>query len=398
MKRYDIIIVGGGVVGLMLARELLCKKRCSSLLVLEKEKDLGVHASGRNSGVLHTGIYYANDSWKAKFCARGNIALKEYAQEHGIIVRDFGKVIVAQTPGHLPQLQSLLERAKANGLNVEEIDEKQLREIEPHARTSERALHLKDTASIDSKAVLKSVAKEISSLGGEVVYGAEVVSIRDAEQLLRTKTETYSYGRLINAAGVFADKLAHQCGVGADYVVMPFKGLYHELKKERTSLVKGHIYPTPNLNMPFLGVHLSRTYDDRVLVGPTAIPAFGRENYGLLSGMHPAEAPGIATRLLGMYWRNQGNFRVMVNEEFSKYFSEIYLAEVKRLCPEVKKEDLVFNVKVGIRAQLMNLKTRKLEMDFVLERGKNSTHVLNAISPAFTSSMPIAEYVAENLV
>ena len=268
-----------------------------------------------------------------------------------------------------------------------------LKELEPFARTCEAALHLPETASIDSRAVLESVVDEITAGGGEILYGERVGTIDDRRGFLRTGTGEYAYGHLINAAGLHADRLAHQCDVGRDYAILPFKGLYCTLNREKAALVKGHIYPTPDVNMPFLGVHLSRTVDGTVLVGPTAIPALGRENYGMVSGINLLETPGILGRLCMMYWRGGNAFRRLVAAETAKYSKRRFLDEVQRLCPAVEAGDLLFGAKVGIRAQLMNLRTKQLVMDFTLAMGERSTHVLNAISPAFTCSIPLAAYI-----
>ncbi|MEW6323933.1 MAG: L-2-hydroxyglutarate oxidase [Nitrospirota bacterium] len=394
MKSYDTVIIGAGIVGLMTARQLLARKESRRVLILEKEDRPGRHASGRNSGVLHTGVYYPGDSLKAKFCAEGNRGLKAYALEHKIACANLGKVIVAQSPQHVDSLMTLYERGKANGIRIERIDAVRLKELEPYARTCETALHLPDAASIDAHAVLRSVAGEVADRGGEIRYGEGVHTINDKEGWLMTVGGRYGYGRLINAAGLHADRLAHQCGTGLDYVILPFKGLYGALKPEKASLINGHIYPTPDLTMPFLGVHLSRTIDGTVLVGPTAIPALGRENYGLFSGLSLRDTPEIFGRLLAMYYRGENNFRSLVAAELAKYSSRRFLAEVKKLCPSVEPRDLVAGAKVGIRAQLLNRRTRRLVMDFTLTQGERSIHVLNAISPAFTCSIPLAAHIA----
>lgn len=393
-QSYDIAIVGAGIVGLALARHLLLADPSRRLVVLEKEDTLGCHASGRNSGVLHSGVYYAADSLKARFCAEGNRALKAYAVERGIRLAETGKVIVAQTPAHVQELLSLHQRAGVNGVRSELLDEEGLRRVEPHARTVEHALFLPDTASVDAKAVLHAMAEDVRRLGGRLSLGSPVTRVDDRRGTLTTAAEAISYGRLVNAAGVHADRLAHQCGVGRDLAILPFKGLYGRLSPEKSHLVRGHIYPTPDLNMPFLGVHLSRTVSGVVLVGPTATPALSRENYGLVEGVRLGELPAIGGRLLSLLRANLGGFRAMALDEIAKYSGRRLLRDVRRLCPEVGPGDVRPGYKVGIRAQLVDTRARRLVMDFVLREGERSVHVLNAISPAFTCCLPLAAHIA----
>ena len=396
-KNYDFIIVGAGIVGLTLARAL-SSRRYGSVLLLEKESSLGRHASGRNSGVLHTGIYYAADSLKARVCAEGARLLRAYAEAHSIPINKTGKVIVASSPEAVPMLDVLYRQATANGARVEMITPKQLKEIEPEAQTCEQALLSPETAVIDAHQVLETLAEEINSLGVRLEKTSPVRAIDSERKIVKTEKGEWQYGHLINAAGLHADRIAHWMGVGKQYRILPFKGIYKKLRPDIAQRFRGAIYPVPNLKMPFLGVHFTKTIHGEVIVGPTALPALGRENYGIMDGLELKELPVILRDLLIMTGRNQDGFRNLVKEESGKCLPPIFLRSAQRLVPSITSRDfLTGEAKVGIRAQLVNQETMKLVMDFVVEKGPHSTHILNAISPAFTGSMSFANLIVDKL-
>ncbi|OFZ79358.1 MAG: hypothetical protein A2583_08365 [Bdellovibrionales bacterium RIFOXYD1_FULL_53_11] len=394
MKNFDFVVIGGGIVGMTVARELAARK-AGRIALFEKEDEFGCHASGRNSGVLHSGIYYSAESIKARVCAAGSRRMQQYAVEKGIPLRKCGKVVVAPSAELLPQLDVLMGRAAANGIKLEKIDEKQLAELEPlAARGHGVALFSPTTAVIDTKAVLRSLAEDLAVAGVEVVRSVKAVGASGAQKILRTTKADYGFGHLVNCAGLHADRVAHWFGAGKKYRILPFKGVYKKLVPETAARLRGAIYPTPDLRVPFLGVHLTRTVDGEVIVGPTAIPAFGRENYGLLSGIDLAECPGITRDLLGMLVRDTGGFRTLVREEFGRYYFPNFLRAARALVPSLGRGDFRSCKKVGLRAQLFNIEKGALEMDFVIEAGPASTHVLNAVSPAFTASFEFAGWVA----
>ena len=391
-KSYDFLIIGGGIVGLTIARALALR-RVGSVCILEKEKKVGLHSSGRNSGVLHAGIYYPSNTLKAKVCVSGAKRMFDYACEHDIPVRKTGKVIVATCPDNAPQISILYDRAVANGVRVEKIDPGRLRQIEPEAHTFGEALYSPDTAVIDSKRVLESMEAEIKELGVFLDKEAEARDFDVRKKMVRTKSATYFYGHLINAGGLQADKIAHKIGVGKHYRILPFKGIYRKLTAGAALRFKGSIYPVPDLDMPFLGVHITRIIDDDVMLGPTAIPALGRENYGILKGIDAREFPMMLGDLALMIARNTNGVTKMVGEEFAKYIDSGFLKCVQRLAPGLKMEDILPSKKVGIRAQLVDNRSKKFVMDLVIEDGPDSTHILNAISPAFTSSLSFADII-----
>ncbi len=393
MKNYNFVIIGGGIVGLTVARSLL-QRKLGTVCILEKEASLGMHSSGRNSGVLHSGIYYPPNSLKAKICLSGAKKMADYANSHRISMLKTGKVIVAKNAEEFSKLHELYERGIQNGVSVRRISVKELKEIEPEAATHEGALHITDTGVINSKQVLHALENEITAMGAKLIYSARAEKIE--EKVVYLKDEKISFGHLINAAGLHADNIAHAMGVGLDYCIVPFKGIYRKLSKEAAARFRGSIYPAPDLAMPFLGVHITRVVSGDVYAGPTAIPAFGRENYGVLRGID-SDFFSIAYHLSTMMVKNTNNLRGLIAQEIPNYLPSVFLKRVKSLAPGLKREDLEPCDKVGLRAQLMDKRSLKFVMDFLVEKGPNSTHILNAISPAFTSSFAFAEIIVDGV-
>ncbi|WP_136525127.1 L-2-hydroxyglutarate oxidase [Geomonas ferrireducens] len=386
--KADILIVGAGIIGLTIARELV-RTGHGDIVIIEKEAELGVHASGRNSGVLHAGIYYSPDSMKAKSCLNGNFLMRAYCKEKGLPLLENGKVIVTRTPAELPVLDELFRRATANGAKVEMIDERQLAAIEPNARTVERALFSHYTAVVDPKAVLKSLRKDLEESGRVTfVMGCRLTGIKGSGIAVTSRGEI-RFNRFVNAAGAFCDKVADFFGVGQQYRLIPFKGVYRLLKKDAPYTVNSSIYPVPDIRNPFLGVHFTRSVHGDVYLGPTAIPAFGRENYGILAGID-SEAISIAWEDLILFMTNKP-FRNVALSEPAKYLPSVFFKDAARLVKELKPEDVVPASKVGIRPQLVDWEKKELVMDFLVVAEGEGVHVLNPISPAFTSSMDLAQ-------
>lgn len=344
----DFIIVGGGIAGLTVARELL-SRGYRNIVILGKESKLGVHSSGRNSGVLHTGIYYATDSLKSEVCARGSTLMQEYAKSKCITCIKTGKVVVASGSSRLPSLEALFHRAKA--LHVERIDLKQLRELEPEALSTERVIHSPQTAVIDPGTALTSLENDLAQAGIEIIKGAEVYNVQ-GDPVLTTKG-SFQFGHFVNCAGLYADRVAHWMGVALDYRILPFKGVYQKLAKDAAARFRGSIYPTPDLGIPFLGVHITRNVKGEVYVGPTAIPAFGRENYGIIRGLSLRESPRMFCDLGHMLVRNHGGVRQML-QMISKYRFSNFAREAQLLAPDLCAADFIPTDKVGIRAQLVD--------------------------------------------
>lgn len=390
----DFLIIGAGIVGLTIARELHRRHPGSRILVLEKEPRLAAHASGRNSGVIHSGIYYAEGSLKARLCAVGARRLREYCDERGLPIRRVGKVIVPLRAADAARLESLAARGRANGAPFDLIGRDDLRRVEPDARSADgRALHNPDAAVIEPAAVVERLARELTDQGVELRLSASATV--GAHQTIGIGGERIAYGHLVNAAGAHADRLAHAFGVGQRYGILPFKGAYHRLRPDAGVRVNGLIYPVPDLRFPFLGVHCTPTPSGTVYVGPTVAPALGRENYHGLDDLSPRDIVAIGGRLLQQYVRNADGFRHYLHQEAPRLFRPAFLRAVRALLPRLKSGDLEPSDKVGIRAQLFDKTRGRLEMDFVVEAGPRSTHVLNAVSPAFTCALSFADLVAD---
>lgn len=390
-----IVICGGGIVGLSIARELL-KRGAEDIVILEKENDIGFHASGKNSGVLHAGIYYTPDTFKAKFCLKGNLLMKRYCKEKGIPVLETGKVIVTKSEEEIQILEELYSRAIRNGTKVEIIDEKVIKEIEPYARTVEKAIYSPLTAVVDPKKILKEVENELlESKKVKILKGTKFESLKKSSEII-TNNGIFKFEIFINAAGAYADKVAHSFGIGLKYKILPFKGTYKRLKKEKSFLVKGNIYPVPDIRNPFLGVHFTKGYDGTVYIGPTAIPAFGRENYGILKGVDK-EAINILWRDIVLFFTNP-KFRKVALTEPKKYIEKLFFEDIASMLEGLNPDDIEASDKVGIRPQLVDWQNKELVMDFLVLKDSNSIHILNSISPAFTSAFAFAEYIVKEYI
>ena len=391
-EHYDVIVIGAGVIGLTVARELALRN-AGRILVLEKERQLGAHASGRNTGVLHAGIYYTTDSLKGRMCSAGARLWRQYATQHDIPCSQTGKVIVAQDKEAIPRLEVLATRARANGVCSRIITARELSRIEPEARTTEIALHSPETAVIDTHMALAALRGEIVILGVDVQLGTAVRSIDCGDQSLTTNHGHLTYDYLFNCAGLHADQFAHMCGVGQQYRIIHFRGSYKELSPELAHHIRGSIYPTPDPRLPFLGVHVTRTIDGSVSIGPTAFPAFGREHYHGLSGIRLGDALSMGARLSRMFIHNTDGVRTLMEDGLRKRLPGAFTKEVQTILPFVSNHDIHRSSKRGLRAQLVNVATNQFVMDFVVERGPSSTHVLNAVSPGFTCAFPFATHV-----
>lgn len=388
------LICGGGILGLTIARELVARG-CDNITILEKESAVGKHASGRNSGILHAGVYYSPDSAKAKYCLSGNFLMREYCKANGLPLVESGKVVVASSPEQIDTLHELYNRATQNGAKVDLIDEKQLAEIEPNAKTIQQAIFSHYTAVVDPQRILDRLQKELINTGKVTILFDTAFKGRAIGSAVITNNGTITYRQFINVAGAYSDQIAHSFGVGHKYMLIPFKGVYRQLKPEKTSLVNGSIYPVPDIRNPFLGIHFTKSVKGDVYLGPTAIPAFGRENYGILSGLD-SESYGILVRDLALLFKNK-KFRSIAFDEPKKYIFKYFFADAQKLVKKLSTDDIMPCSKIGIRPQLINLETNELVMDFLIEKSENSLHVLNAISPAFTSSMAFAKMVGDSL-
>ncbi|MDN3512092.1 MAG: L-2-hydroxyglutarate oxidase [Candidatus Jettenia sp.] len=393
MITTDILIVGGGIVGLSTARELNNRRPDLRITVLEKEASLACHTSGRNSGVLHAGFYYTPDSLKARFTVEGNKLLTDYCLKHNLAINRCGKVVVAKNEKEIEGLHELKRRGDKNSVDLELIDEKRLAELEPNAKTFNKALYSPTTSVVNPRQIVQHIA---DTLKGKVdILLNEQCIKREDISTVKTDTLKIKFKYLINSAGLYADKTAHQFGIGFKYTLIPFKGLYMEYKDY--NLIQKHIYPVPNLGNPFLGVHFTKTVDGKVKIGPTAIPAFWRENYSSLSNFKVNEFLEIFFNEAKLFCTNAFDFRKLTLEEIKKYNRKYFTEQAACLVKKIDINKFGNYLNPGIRAQLLDREKMKLVMDFVIEHGENSTHILNAVSPAFTSAFSFSKFIVDEV-
>ena len=390
-KTSDFLVIGAGIIGTSIARELR-RRHGGRVVILEKESTAGEHASGRNSGVLHAGVYYKAGTLKARLCLEGNRRMKDYCRAKGIPMNEHGKVIVARSASEIPTLHELYTRGQLNGATVSLVDAVALKDIEPCAKTADHALYVKDTAVVNPARVIESVAHDAVNEGVEFRFDCAWLGV-GGRSTVKTTKGTIAHGHLVNCAGLFADRIAHASGIGLDYRILPFRGQFFRLRPESRLQVRGNIYPVPDLRNPFLGVHFTRRPEGEVTVGPTALPLLGREQYGGLRGLNPRDAMTMCHYLFRLFSRNQDHFRSIAWRELTKMTRAGFFRDADGLGIGLQPQDLLPGKSPGIRAQLVNSRTAELMNDFVVEHGPGSTHVLNAVSPAFTSSFPFAEHV-----
>jgi len=390
----DFLIVGAGIVGLAIAREAKRRFPDSSVVVLEKEKEVALHSSGRNSGVLHAGFYYTADSLKARFSRDGTRRWTEFCLERRLPINRCGKLVVTKGPHEIEGLAELKRRGDRNGVLLKEVTEEEAREIDPVARTFQQALFSPTTASVDPALVSRTLAADAEQNGVEIHFRTRAMGRKG--KVLETDRGEYQPGYLVNAAGLYADRLARAYGFGEDLDILPFKGLYlYGDPKERRPRV--HIYPVPDLTKPWLGVHFTMGVHGEVKIGPTAIPAFWREHYKGLENFSLGEAASILATEASLFLRNDFGFRNIALDEVKKYARPILVRQGAELVNGMSMDTFRRWGKPGIRAQLFHRKERRMLMDFYLEGDERSLHVLNAVSPAFTCALPFAEFVMDEV-
>jgi L-2-hydroxyglutarate oxidase LhgO len=388
----DFLVIGGGIIGICVAAELKRRHPDCSVALIEKESACGQHASGRNSGVLHAGFYYTADSLKAKFTRQGNAELTEFCRDRGLPLNACGKLVVAQSEDELRQLDELLRRGRANGVALEEVDERAARDVEPRAITLGRALYSPTTSSVDPTAVLAAMEQDARRLGVGIHCGAGFVGQTD--NVVQTSAGAFRAGYVVNAAGLYADAVARHFGFSRDYRVLPFKGLYL-YSNEPAGALRTNVYPVPDLRNPFLGVHFTITVDGHAKIGPTAIPAFWREQYDGRKRFRASELGEIVLRQLGLLFSARFGFVRLAVEELRKYSRSRMVELAGKMVRGVKPAQYRQWGKPGIRAQLLNIRTRQLEMDFLFEGDNRSFHILNAVSPGFTCCLPFSRFVCD---
>jgi L-2-hydroxyglutarate oxidase LhgO len=395
VERFDVVIVGAGIIGLSIARALKSHQPSLKILICEKEASAGLHASSRNSGVLHAGFYYSPESLKAKFCRDGNRQLRDFIVKKGLPLLSIGKVVVTQSEEEEERLLKLFDRGIANGVNLEFLPAKKLNKYEPLAVTHSNFLWSPTTAVSDPRSVLTALAEDLKTTGVEIRCSSAISNFSNRKAVLNGAE--ISYKHIINTAGSQADRIAHAFGVGKEYSMLPFMGMYRYVKQAKLPLQR-LIYPVPHVLNPFLGVHFTLTFDKLVKIGPTAIPIIGREQYKLLSKVDLRDVKSTLTSSIALAKGSHHSIAEIAKSEFPKFSSRFLVSESSKLVPTASR---VTGWKVkppGIRAQLVNLETGALVQDFLVEKGVNSTHILNAVSPGWTSALPFGEFIATQVL
>ena len=392
IQTYDFIIVGGGIVGVSTALSLIKKHPSKKILLLEKEESFATHQTGHNSGVIHAGVYYEPGSLKAEFCREGLKETIKFCTAHKIPFDQCGKLLVATNDLELERMKKLFERCKANQIDVEILDQKKLNATEPNI-VGIGAILVKSTGIVDYKLITKKMSEQFESLGGEFLLNTEVINLKEDKERIQviTSSETISSEYLICCAGLMADRVAKLLDIKIDFQIIPFRGEYYKLKDKHNSLVKHLIYPIPEPNLPFLGVHLTKMIDGSITVGPNAVLGFKREGYKRLNFSIRDSIQFLSFK--GFHKVIKKNLKSGLYEMKNSIFKRGYLKEVQKYSPQINLKDLQ-PYPAGIRAQAV-LEDGTLVHDFLFAESKRSIHVCNAPSPAATSAIPIGKYITE---
>ncbi len=394
-KKYDITIIGGGIVGTATAFSIL-KQKNVKLLLLEAESSLAAHQTGNNSGVIHSGLYYKPGSLKAENCTYGREMMYAFCEEHKLPFEKCGKVVVATSKEEIPALDLLEERGKANGLvGLKRISAKEIKEYEPYANGID-GLFVPQTGIVDYTSVTNKYAELIENAGGVIKTNSRLVSVKvkSDELILTASKEEFHTKFIVNCGGLQSDRIAKLCGVDPGLMIIPFRGEYYKIKKEKQYFVKNLIYPVPDIKFPFLGVHFTRMINGAVEAGPNAVLAFKREGY--------KKTDFSFTDLLEMklypgFWKMAAKFYKLGYQEFRRSFSkDLFVKSLQKLIPEITSEDIEVGG-AGVRAQALE-RDGKLVDDFRIVEAKRMVHVLNAPSPAATASLSIGKTISEMVI
>jgi L-2-hydroxyglutarate oxidase len=391
-KIYDFIIVGGGIVGVSTALTLIKQNPSKKILLLEKEKSFAHHQTGHNSGVIHAGVYYEPGSLKAEFCREGLKETIAFCNTHGIPYEQCGKLLVATNDIELQRMDKLFDRCKANNIEAEILNQEKLHEIEPNV-FGIGAILVKSTGIVDYTLITKKMSEQFESLGGEFLLNSKVTNLDENKERIQviTSNETLNSKYLICCAGLMADRVAKLLDIKINFQIIPFRGEYFRLKEKHNSLVKHLIYPIPDPDLPFLGVHLTKMIDGTITVGPNAVLGFKREGYGMFNFSLRDTIQFLSFK--GFYQVVKKNLKSGLYEMKNSIFKRGYLKEVQKYSPQIKLNDLV-PYPAGIRAQAV-LEDGTLVHDFLFAESERSIHVCNAPSPAATSAIPIGKYITE---
>ena len=396
MKTCDCLIIGGGIIGLTLAREWLRRHPQSKVVVLEKEATSVAHGTGRNSGVIHSGIYYTEGSLRAKLCVSGSRQMLDYVDEHKLWNDRCGKLLVPPTESSLSSMDILLNRGSINGVEIHKVTGKEALELEPRVNPQfDQALYVPITSVVNPKQLAERVRKDVVGSGGVIYYGTPAIAISARRGTVQTFMGTFEAGTVINAAGLFADQVAERAGLKTQYSFQPFKGKYWKHKDPEFAM-RRLVYPVPDLSLPFLGVHTAHNQNGDVYFGPSSTPVIGRENYKGLQGVTLRDGLALSASLVWKFLNNTNGLRTLSMREMKLMRLRGVCDELSKIVTGVEPQNLERSLaKVGIRSQIFDSKTQHLVNDFVVVPDGRVIHILNAISPAFTASFAFAEYVLD---
>jgi L-2-hydroxyglutarate oxidase len=390
--KYDFAIIGSGIIGLTLAFKLKQKFNNSKIAIFEKEPNSISHGSGRNSGVLHSGIYYEPGSLRANLCVTGVKELKEYIKSENLWINECGKLLLPTSEYSYSNLENLFNRAKKNGVEINKIKNEEIKRIEPNTNCQfEYGLHVPFTSVADPKEVSKSLIENLKKMNVEINYNSKILKI--SEQKLFTQNNTIEAGHIFNCAGLFADEIAKNSNLEFRYSFLPFKGKYWKITNKSFKL--NHlVYPIPDLRYPFLGLHSSHNRHGDFYIGPSSTPVFGREQYNGILGDNLKESISLIFNFSKKIILNENKLRTLALQELSLLTKRGFFNQIKKMFNNINPDDLeLSDQKVGIRSQIFDPQSKNLVNDFVVINQKNTTHVLNAISPAWSASFAFADHL-----
>ena len=390
--KYDFAIIGSGIIGLTLAFKLKQKFNNSKIAIFEKEPNSISHGSGRNSGVLHSGIYYEPGSLRANLCVTGVKELKEYIKSENLWINECGKLLLPTSEYSYSNLENLFNRAKKNGVEINKIKNEEIKRIEPNTNCQfEYGLHVPFTSVADPKEVSKSLIENLKKMNVEINYNSKILKI--SEQKLFTQNNTIEAGHIFNCAGLFADEIAKNSNLEFRYSFLPFKGKYWKITNKSFKL--NHlVYPIPDLRYPFLGLHSSHNRHGDFYIGPSSTPVFGREQYNGILGNNLKESISLIFNFSKKIILNENKLRTLALQELSLLTKRGFFNQIKKMFNNINPDDLeLSDQKVGIRSQIFDPQSKNLVNDFVVINQKNTTHVLNAISPAWSASFAFADHL-----
>ena len=394
-RSADLVIIGGGIVGLATALEAITRYPELRLVVLEKESQVAAHQTGHNSGVIHSGLYYRTGSLKAKNCVAGAASMKQFCREHGVPFEECGKLVVATSAEEVPRLEALHQRGVANGVpGLRMLSREEFRQVEPHCEGF-CALHVPSTGIVDYVAVSQKYAELIERAGGEIVCRAKVIGLRrdGSSSVVESTAGTFATPHLINCAGLYSDQIAKLAGVQIDMQIIPFRGEYYEVRRDRRYLIKNLIYPVPDSRFPFLGVHFTRRVNGSVEAGPNALLAFRREGY---NGAGPDMSEAIEMLSFDGFWKMARKYwKKGAQEQYRAWIKAAFASALRKMVPELSEDDLSQGGS-GVRAQAVD-RNGNLVDDFHFVHAPGMIHVCNVPSPAATASLEIGREVCDRM-